>query len=71
MPCIRALIKQVGRDFYLVAADERKDCNEVIEALERRNSRRKGREVLGEKKGVLLKSLSWPSLHYITKMLQH
>lgn len=25
----------------------------------------------GKKDGVLLECLSWPSLHYITEMLQH
>lgn len=57
--CLNAK-EQVGRDFYLDAADERIWCDE-----------RCRKERHWEKKGVLLESSSWPSLHYVTEMLQH
>ncbi len=68
--------KQVGRDFYLDAADERKGHNEKMEMememeseeWERRNRRRKERKALEERRGA---TSVWPSLHYITEMLQH
>lgn len=45
----------MGRDFYLVAADERKDCNEVIERGIGEEKQQEARERgTGRKKGVLL-----------------
>ena len=69
MPCIRAPNKQVGRDFYLDAADERKSAwwKDGDGGWERRYRRRKQRK----KDGVLLERSSRPSLHYITEMLRH
>lgn len=62
----------MGRDFYLVAADECKERNEMMERGTGEEKQQEEREEgTGRKKGVLLECLSWPSLHYITEMLQH
>lgn len=62
--------KQVGRDFFLDATDERKGRNEKMEMGEKKQEEKKrGRHE--EKEGELLERLSRPSLHYITEMLQH
>lgn len=72
MPCIGALINRWGRGFYLDAVDERKGRNvKDGDGDDERNGRGGKRGRLWKKKGVLLEFLSWPSLHYITEMLQH
>lgn len=72
MPCIGALINRWERGFYLDAADERKGRNvKDGDGDDERNGRGGKRGRLWKKKGVLLEFLSWPSLHYITEMLQH
>lgn len=64
--------KQVRRDFYL--ADERKWWNEKME-MERGMGKTEMwgemRGTQGNKEGVPLERSSWPSLNYITEMLQH
>lgn len=61
MPCIRAQIKQVGRDFYLVAADEHKDCNEVMErGIGEEKQQEEREEGTGRKKGCFLRVCHGP-----------